>query len=175
MIFKRKKKKLENFNALGLINDIAFPLTPFGEKITNSDVVLICIVRITSQCAKLKGRALKDKEYLLKPLLKNAEELINFLSSYQINDNEKLVLILDGADFDLTYQLGIKEFNKLINKILTEKKIMLILTSQGREFLTKENSNLFNIKINKTQNKDNGIIINKDGYTYSIIRFEVFR
>lgn len=116
-----------------------------------------------------------DKEYLLKPLLKNAEELINFLSSYQINDNEKLVLILDGADFDLTYQLGIKEFNKLINKILTEKKIILILTSQGREFLTKENSNLFNIKINKTQNKDNGIIINKDGYTYSIIRFEVFR
>ena len=30
MIFKRKKKKLENFNALGLINDIALPLTPFG-------------------------------------------------------------------------------------------------------------------------------------------------
>ena len=116
-----------------------------------------------------------DKEYLLKPLLKNAEELINFLSSYQINDNEKLVLILDGPDFDLTYQLGIKEFNKLINKILTEKKIILILTSQGQEFLTKENSNLFNIKINKTENKDNGIIINKDGYTYSIIRFEVFR
>lgn len=116
-----------------------------------------------------------DKEYLLKPLLKNAEELISFLSSYQINDNEKLVLILDGADFDLTYQLGIKEFNKLINKILTEKKIILILTSQGQEFLTKENSNLFNIKINKTQNKDNGIIINKDGYTYSVMRFEVFR
>ena len=116
-----------------------------------------------------------DKEYLLKPLLKNTEELINFLSSYQINDNEKLVLILDGPDFDLTDQLGIKEFNKLINKILTEKKIILILTSQGQEFLTKENSNLFNIKINKTQNKDNGIIINKDGYTYSIIRFEVFR
>lgn len=116
-----------------------------------------------------------DKEYLLKPLLKNAKELINFLSSYQINDNEKLVLILDGADFDLTYQLGIKEFNKLINKILTEKKIILILTSQGKEFLTKENSNLFNIKINKTQNKDNGIIINKDGYIYSIMRFEVFR
>ena len=30
-------------NALGLINDIALPLTPFGEKITNLDVVLICI------------------------------------------------------------------------------------------------------------------------------------
>ena len=54
MIFKRKKKKLENFNALGLINDFALPLTPFGGKITNSDVVLICIDRIASQCAKLK-------------------------------------------------------------------------------------------------------------------------
>ena len=48
MIFKRNKKKLDNFNALGLINDIALPLTPFGEKITNSDVVLLCIDRIAS-------------------------------------------------------------------------------------------------------------------------------
>ena len=62
MIFKRKKKKIENFNALGLINDIALPLTPFGEKITNSDVVLICIDRIASQCAKLKGRCIKRSE-----------------------------------------------------------------------------------------------------------------
>ena len=62
MIFKRKKRKLENFNALGLINDIALFLTPFGEKITNSDVVLICIDRIASQCAKLKGRRNKRSE-----------------------------------------------------------------------------------------------------------------
>ena len=62
MIFKRKKKKLENFNALGLINVIALPLTPFEEKITNSDVVLICIDRIASQCAKLKGRCIKRSE-----------------------------------------------------------------------------------------------------------------
>ena len=62
MIFKRKKRKLENFNALGLINDIALLLTPFGEKITNSDVVLICIDRIASQCSKLKGRCIKRSE-----------------------------------------------------------------------------------------------------------------
>ena len=62
MNFKRKKKKLENFNALGLINDIALFLTPFGEKITNSDMVLICIDRIASQCAKLKGRCNKRSE-----------------------------------------------------------------------------------------------------------------
>ena len=55
VIFKRKKKKLENFDAIGLINDIALLLKPFGGKITNSDVVLICIDRIASQCAKLKG------------------------------------------------------------------------------------------------------------------------
>ena len=62
VIFKRKKKKLENFDAIGLINDIALPLTPFGGKITNSDVVLICIDRIACQCAKLKGRCIKRSE-----------------------------------------------------------------------------------------------------------------
>lgn len=62
MIFKRKKKKLENFNAIELINDIALPLTSFGDKITNSDVVLICIDRIASQCAKLKGRCIRKSE-----------------------------------------------------------------------------------------------------------------
>nr|DAT16648.1 MAG TPA: portal protein [Caudoviricetes sp.] len=62
MIFKRKKKKLENFDAIGLINDVALPLTPYGEKITNSDVVLICIDRIASQCTKLKGRCIKRSE-----------------------------------------------------------------------------------------------------------------
>ena len=56
MIFKRKKKKLENFNALGLINDIALPLTPFVERIMNSDVVFICTKWIPSQCTKLNGR-----------------------------------------------------------------------------------------------------------------------
>ena len=45
-----------------MINDIALPLTPFGGKITNSDVVLICIDRIASQCAKLKGRCIKRSE-----------------------------------------------------------------------------------------------------------------
>ena len=62
VIFKRKKKKLENFAAIGLISDIALLLKPFGEKITNSDVVHICIDRIASQCAKLKGRCIKRSE-----------------------------------------------------------------------------------------------------------------
>ena len=45
-----------------MINDVALPLTPFGEKITNKDVVLICIDRIASQCSKLKGRCIKRSE-----------------------------------------------------------------------------------------------------------------
>lgn len=61
MIFKRKRKKLDNFESLNLIKDITLPLTPFGDKITNSDVVLICIDRIASQCAKLKGRCIKKE------------------------------------------------------------------------------------------------------------------
>ena len=62
MIFKRRKKKLENFDAISLINDIALPLTPFVRKTTNSDVLLICIDRIASQCAKLNGRCIKRSE-----------------------------------------------------------------------------------------------------------------
>ena len=62
MIFKRKKKKLKNFDAIGLINDIALPLTLFKGKITNSDVVLICADRIASQCAKLRDRCIKRSE-----------------------------------------------------------------------------------------------------------------
>ena len=48
MWFLKEKKKLENFDALGLIYYNALPLTSIGEKITNSDVVLICIYTIAS-------------------------------------------------------------------------------------------------------------------------------
>lgn len=59
MIFKRKRKKLDNFKSVNLIKDIALPLIPFGDKITNSDVVLICIDRIASYCISFNGGALK--------------------------------------------------------------------------------------------------------------------
>lgn len=117
MIFKRKKKKLENFNALGLINDIALPLTPFGEKITNSDVVLICIDRIASQCAKLKGRCIKRSEdgiitvrnknlsFLLKS--KPNEYMTPYLFIYKVvsllllNDNAFLYPLYDREKLEL--------------------------------------------------------------------------
>lgn len=60
-ILKEKNKKFESFNALELINE-ALPLTALGEKISNSDVVLICIDRIASKCAKLKERCIKRSE-----------------------------------------------------------------------------------------------------------------
>lgn len=53
-IFSRKKQNSE-ISAIKLINEIKVPFTPFGNSITKSDVVMICIDRIASQCAKLKG------------------------------------------------------------------------------------------------------------------------
>lgn len=45
-----------------LVHDIELPLIPFGDNITKSDVVMICIDRVASQCAKLKGRYVKVDE-----------------------------------------------------------------------------------------------------------------
>ena len=59
MIFK-KMKKLENLNALGLINDIVLPLTPFVEKISNSDTVLTYIGRIEVNVQNLKVDVLEE-------------------------------------------------------------------------------------------------------------------
>ena len=55
MFFKRKKMILDNYNMKSLISNMTLPLVPFGEKITSSDVVLIAIDRVASQCAKLKA------------------------------------------------------------------------------------------------------------------------
>ncbi len=61
-IFKRKKKKQETVTGFRLVHDIELPLIPFGDNITKSDVVMICIDRVASQCAKLKGRYVKVDE-----------------------------------------------------------------------------------------------------------------
>ena len=60
-LFKRKKK-VGSRDTYQVIHDIKVPFTPFGNSITNSDVVKICIDRIASQCAKLKGRYIKIDE-----------------------------------------------------------------------------------------------------------------
>ena len=129
MIFKRKKKKLENFNALGLINDIALPLTPFGEKITNSDVVLICIDRIASQCAKLKGRCIKRSEDgIITERNKNLSFLLKskpneYMTPYQfIYKVVSLLLLNDNAFVYPLYDKDTLELKALypLNPIIVE-------------------------------------------------------
>lgn len=61
-LFKRKKKTQEAVTGFKLVHDIEVPLIPFGDNITKSDVVMICIDRVASQCAKLKGRYVKVDE-----------------------------------------------------------------------------------------------------------------
>ena len=115
MIFKRKKKKLDNFNSIGLIKDITLPLVPFGDKITNSDVVLVCIDRIASQCAKLKARCIKkDEDGIATERKSNLSFLLkskpnDFMTPYQfiykivslLNDNAFVYPLYDKDTLDI--------------------------------------------------------------------------
>ncbi len=105
MIFKRKKKKLDNFNSIGLIKDITLPLVPFGDKITNSDVVLVCIDRIASQCAKLKARCIKkDEDGIATERKSNLSFLLkskpnDFMTPYQFTYKIVSLLLLNDNAF----------------------------------------------------------------------------
>lgn len=117
MIFKRKKKRLDNFDAIGLIKDLTVPLTPFGDRITNSDVVLVCIDRIASQCAKLKARCVRRSEdgsiserndnisFLLKsrpnPYMTPYQFIYKVVSLLLLNDNAFVYPLYDRETSDL--------------------------------------------------------------------------
>ena len=58
-IFKRKKKSAEPISGFHLLTANKTPLVPFGTNISKSDVVMVCIDRIATQCAKLKMRYVK--------------------------------------------------------------------------------------------------------------------
>lgn len=58
-IFKRKNKTNSAISGFKMVHGIELPLVPFGDNVLKSDVVMICIDRIASQCAKLKGRYIK--------------------------------------------------------------------------------------------------------------------
>jgi len=60
-IFTRKKKQGAT-TEFKLLNSIKLPFIPFGDNITKSDVVMICIDRVASQCAKLKARYIKQDQ-----------------------------------------------------------------------------------------------------------------
>ncbi len=61
-IFKRKNKTQVPIADFNFLNKMNIPLVPFGTNITNSDVVMMCIDRIASQCAKLKMSYVKRGE-----------------------------------------------------------------------------------------------------------------
>ena len=115
-IFNRKKK-VGNIDAYQVINDIKIPFIPFGNSITNSDVVRICIDRVASQCAKLKGRHIKIGDggvqtekagsiaFLLKyrpnPLMTPYQFLYKTISLLLLNDNAFVYPMYDKLTFKL--------------------------------------------------------------------------
>ena len=60
LLFKRKKRE-GSTNTFQLLNQNNTFFTPFGNNISKSDVVKICIDRVASQCAKLKPRYIKTE------------------------------------------------------------------------------------------------------------------
>jgi len=116
-IFKRKKK-VGSVDSYQVISDIKIPFIPFGNSITNSDVVRICIDRVASQCAKLKGRHIKIGDggvqtektssiaFLLKyrpnPLMTPYQFLYKTISLLLLNDNAFVYPMYDKATYKLT-------------------------------------------------------------------------
>ena len=111
-IFKRKKK-VGITTEYKMVNGIQLPLIPFGNTITNSDVVRICIDRVASQCAKLKGRHIKvgsdgvqtEKigsiafllKYQVNPLMTPFQFLYKVVSLLLLNDNAFIYPMYDKA------------------------------------------------------------------------------
>ena len=87
-LFKRRKKT-GSFDTVHLISDLNSFYTPFGNNIANSDVVKVCIDRITTQCAKLKPRYIKNEN----DKTKNEEESLNIDEGFLRITGEKLTFI----------------------------------------------------------------------------------
>ncbi|MBI9008687.1 MAG: phage portal protein [Tenericutes bacterium] len=82
VIFKRKSKT-GSFDALQLISNLNAFYTPFGNNISNSDVVKICIDRVASQCAKLKPRFIKTEN---DKTVTEKKGRLSFLLKYKPNE-----------------------------------------------------------------------------------------
>ena len=81
-LFTRKKKSQETVSGFKLIHDLKVPLVPFGENIMKSDVVMISVDRVASQCAKLKARYIKVDE---KGVQSEKNGRLSFLLKHQPN------------------------------------------------------------------------------------------
>ena len=102
---------------------------PFGDKITNSDVVLVCIDRIASQCAKLKARCIKkDEDGIATERKSNLSFLLkskpnDFMTPYQfIYKIVSLLLLNDNAFVYPLYDKDTLDIKALypLNPILVE-------------------------------------------------------
>ena len=127
-LFKRKKK-VGLVDYYKVMSDLKLPFVPFGNSITNSDVVKICIDRIASQCAKLKGRYIKVDENGVQTEKKGD---ISFILKYKPNELMtpfqflyKVVSLLLLNDNTFVYPLYDKETLRLkalypLNPIMVE-------------------------------------------------------
>ncbi len=116
-IFRRKKKTAEPVSGFKLVHEFKVPLIPFGENIMMSDVVMVCVDRVASQCAKLKGRYIKVDEkgvqsekrgelsFLLKhkpnELMTPYQFLYKVVSLLLLNNNAFVYPIYDRKDLTL--------------------------------------------------------------------------
>ncbi|MDL2292534.1 phage portal protein [Acholeplasma sp. OttesenSCG-928-E16] len=116
-LFKRKKKIPNTFSEISLVNNFNQTFTPFGDNITSSDVVMICIDRVASQCAKLKGRHIKhdgegvqtdkksDIAYLLKhrpnELMTPYQFIYKVVTLLLLNDNVFIYPKYDKSTYEL--------------------------------------------------------------------------
>lgn len=126
-IFTRKKKTAEPVSEFRMLNGIKIPLIPFGDNITKSDVVMICIDRVASQCAKLKGRYIKKDErgiqtekngdlaFILKykpnPIMTPFQFIYKTITLLLLNDNAFIYPLYDMNTLKLT---GIYPLNPIL-------------------------------------------------------------
>ena len=116
-LFKRKNKSNDPITGFKMVHGLEIPLVPFGDSVLKSDVVMICIDRIASQCAKLKGRYIKvdgngiqsEKNgsitFCLKrkpnELMTPYQFLYKVVSLLLLNDNAFIYPLYDRKDFTL--------------------------------------------------------------------------
>ena len=116
-LFTRKKKTQEPVTEFKLINSTTTPFIPFGDNITKSDVVKVCIDRIASHCSKLKMTYVKKTEdgkqvekkgdisFVLKhrpnELMTPSQFLYRVVGLLFLNDNVFIYPLYDRATYEL--------------------------------------------------------------------------
>ncbi len=116
-LFTRKKKIQEPVTEFKVINGITIPLVPFGTNILKSDVVMIAIDRVATQCAKLKISYVKKTEkgdqverkndisFVLKhrpnELMTPYQFIYKVVTLLLINDNSFIYPLYDQATYEL--------------------------------------------------------------------------